>query len=935
METEFSRLVDALPGLVWTAFPDGRAESVNLRWCNYTGMTRDEAVGLGWRSAIHPDDTVRLLGRWGDFLESGQGGEVEARLRRHDGVYRRFLFNVSPCTDDTGQIVKWCGINTDIDERRQTEEVLSAWEHRFQSIVDGLPALVTIMSPDGELERANRQVLEYFGATLSELKDQESASTIHPDDRASAIAAWRVSLESGDAFSFEGRHRRADGSYRWFHMNGYPLRDAQGSIVLWYILHIDIDERKRAETLLAGEKRLLELVALGRSLSGILNSLCKLVEDVVDGCYCSILSIDSDGARFRQGGGPSLPAAYNEVLDGLIIDRNYGPCGMAATVKTQVIAADVASDPRWKASPWPKLVIGHGFQSCWSTPILSRDEKVLGVFALYRHLPAAPAPLEEDLIRRFADIASIAMERAHSDALVRESEEHKSAILNSALDCIVVIDHDGRITEFNAAAERTFSWLRQDVLGKALAEMIIPHSLREQHRRGFARYLTTGEATVVGRRVELTAMRADGSEFPVELTVTRNPSRGPPSFTGFLRDITERRQSEDRLRRSNAYLTEAQQISATGSFLWCVDTDDITWSDQVYRMHEYPLGTLVTVQLISDRFHPDDLPLLNNMLGTARHVTSFEFEYRLQMPDGSIKHIALRAHAHRNHLGQLEYLGAVQDVTERRLAEETLDKIRSELTSMARITSLGILTASIAHEVNQPLAGIITNANTCMRMLAADPPNVTGARETARRTIRDGNRAADVIKRLRALFSRKANEVEAIDLNEAAREVVALSSNELQRNKATLQLDLADGLPVVAGDRIQLQQVILNLLLNASDAMIDIEDRRRQITIKTESLEDRSVRLSVRDAGVGFDPRDTNRFFEAFYTTKSEGMGIGLSISRSIIESHHGRMQAQTNDGPGATFLFTLPSISTSAASECESLLTTARPDTNSFLETQ
>jgi signal transduction histidine kinase len=226
---------------------------------------------------------------------------------------------------------------------------------------------------------------------------------------------------------------------------------------------------------------------------------------------------------------------------------------------------------------------------------------------------------------------------------------------------------------------------------------------------------------------------------------------------------------------------------------------------------------------------------------------------------------------------------------------------------VARVTSLGVLTASIAHEVSQPLSGIITNASTCLRMLAANPPNIDGARETARRTIRDGNRASDVITRLRALFSKKDATTESVDLNEATREVITLSLGKLQRDRVILQTELADDLPPVTGDRVQLQQVILNLLQNASDAMITISDRPRQLVIRTEQDEADRVRMTVQDAGVGFESQDVDRLFEAFYSTKNGGMGIGLSVSRSIIEGHHGRLWAASNDGPGATFSFSIP----------------------------
>src|SRR4029078_9636690 len=211
-----------------------------------------------------------------------------------------------------------------------------------------------------------------------------------------------------------------------------------------------------------------------------------------------------------------------------------------------------------------------------------------------------------------------------------------------------------------------------------------------------------------------------------------------------------------------------------------------------------------------------------------------DYEIRLSMPDGSVKYLHTNARANRRPDGYLEFVGAMQDVTRRRLAEEALGKARSELAHATRIMSLGVLTASIAHEVNQPLSGIITNASTCVRMLDGDPPNVDGARETAKRTIRDGRRAADVITRLRALFSRKEAATELVDLNEATREVIALSRSELERNRVIAKTELADHLPLVTGDRVQLQQVIINLLRNGSDAMSLVDDRPRELLFKTE-----------------------------------------------------------------------------------------------------
>jgi signal transduction histidine kinase len=259
-----------------------------------------------------------------------------------------------------------------------------------------------------------------------------------------------------------------------------------------------------------------------------------------------------------------------------------------------------------------------------------------------------------------------------------------------------------------------------------------------------------------------------------------------------------------------------------------------------------------------------------------------------------------------------ELLGHFRDVLQGDLQtlarlERRYHAIQLELAHANRIATLGQLSASIAHELNQPLTGIIANSSSSLRMLTGDPINLDGAREALRRTLRDGKRAAEVIVRLRALFNKKEPASEWVDLNEATREVIALSFEEIRKSRVSLRTELADDLQQVAADRVQLQQVVLNLLRNALDAMNTVEDRPRDLLIRTEPAEGGCVRLSVKDAGVGFDPRTMEKLFEAFYSTKSGGMGVGLSVSRSIVESHQGRLWAALNDGPGATFAFSVP----------------------------
>ena len=793
-------------------------------------------------------------------------------------------------------------------------EALRESERESRLIVDCIPGLVAVFTPDGEVEFVNRQVLEFYGRTLEELKHWGTGGTTHPEDLPRVVEQFRHSMASGDPFEFEVRTLRFDGVYRWFQSRGFPLRDTNGHIVRWYNLLIDIDERKRAEELLAEEKRFLAMVARGDSMSAILEALCLRVETTASGCYCSIVLVDASGTRLEYGAAPSLPASFIAAIVGRPVSVEAGPSAMAAYLNQPVISADLTSETRWAEYEWCPMALAHGLQACWATPITSTAGKVLGAFALYYDEPRTPASIQQTLIQRFTHIASIAIERAQSDASLMRSEARKAAILDSALDCIVTIDHEGCITEFNPAAERTFGYRRDEVLGRPLADVIIPSALRESHRQGLARYLTTGEARVLGKRIEMRAVRADGSEFPAELAITRIPLDGPPSFTGYLRDITERKQSEEELRRSEAFLAQGQSLTLTGSLWWDVSTGEVIWSDETFRVMEMPRSIKPTLELALNRVHPEDRSLVQGMVDrSAREGANMDFEPRLVMPDGSVKHV----HVVLQNIGEpgkREFVGAVTDITERKRAEAELRRAHDHLTEagaelahVSRATTLSALTASIAHEVNQPLSGIITNASTCLRMLDAAPPDIDGARETARRTIRDGNRASDVITKLRALFSKREFTLEPLDLNEATREVIALSSNDLQRNRIILQTELADDLPIVTGDRIQLQQVILNLLRNASDAMVDVHDRPRQLLIRTESEDGKGVRVTVRDTGMGLAAESLDSLFDAFYTTKSGGMGIGLFVSRSIVEKHQGRLWAKPNDGPGATFSFSIP----------------------------
>jgi PAS domain S-box-containing protein len=751
-------------------------------------------------------------------------------------------------------------------------------------LLQHLPISAWTLKPDGTPDFVNQVWLEYSGQTLDYVRSHPEAwmTAVHPEDREAASKSFWDGVRSGLGFAMETRSLRArDRTYRWHLNQAVPLRDAAGKVLKFIGTTTDIDDQKRAlEVLRASES----------SLRQILDNIPALV------CTFSASGVSEHVSRRTL---EYFGKTQEELISWEINDTVHPddlPRIAPLVIKSFATGTSFEDEIRYRRADgvyrWFKAHI---------VPVRNTNGNIDGFYALITDI--------ED--RKRAD-EKLRQEQKE----LKRSEVRKTAILNSALDCIVTIDHEGRITEFNPAAEQTFGYRRDEVVGRSMADVIIPPTFREMHRQGFARYLATGEARVLGKRVEMTAVRADGSEFLVELTITRTPLDGPPSFTGYLRDITEHRRNENALHAAHAQVAQSEERwrlvfenSAIGVVLADLDGRFLAANPVYEQMLGYTEEELQKLSFL-DITHEEDLELNRKLIGEllAGKRQQFQIEKQYRRKDGSLIWV-------RNNVSLVpgtervpqSLMALSEDVTERKRAEEALAQVRSELAHVSRVTTLGAMTASIAHEVNQPLSGILTNASTCTRMLAHDPPNIEGARETVRRLIRDGNRMAEVISRLRALFSKKDAAIESMNLNEAVLEVIALCIVDLQKNRVVLRPELPDDLPLVKGDRVQLQQVILNLLRNGSDAMSTVEDRPRQLVIRTERDEGDRVQLTVQDAGVGFDPQVVNRLFDPFYTTKGEGMGIGLSVSRYIIESHHGRMWATLNDGPGAAFSFSIP----------------------------
>jgi PAS domain S-box-containing protein len=863
-EHELRLLVEALPALVWRARPDGNIEYVNRRVLDYFGAPLGEVIGWGWMEKVHPDDVAFKVRTWLQNLESGKPHDVMCRFRGADGGYRWFEVRGEPLRAGDGAVLSWYGVLIDIDDRRRAEEALRESEYKVRQIIETVPSLLWSLGPQGEQTQLNQRALDYIGVRYEDLLRLGWTAFVHPDDLSETANAFSHAIQTGTSFQAVHRLRRADGEYFWHHARGEPLRDGQGLVIQWYGLTVDIDEGKRAEDRLRrSEAYLAEAQRLSHTGSfGWTPSTGELHWS--DETF-RILEYD-----------PTVRPTIERVL------QRIHPDDLAMT--RQLL--DETS---------------HGEKDFDITHrLLMPDGSVKFVHVLSRALKDAAGNLE--IVGAVMDVTENT--RLYDDLAEREAKIRR--LVDANIIGVFIGDLDGRILEANEAFLRIVGYDCEDVIaGRINWKDLTPPDWRDRDAQWIEEHKRTGVRLPIGKEY----FRKDGSRVPVLVGAAN--LEGGNQGVAFVLDLTERKKAEDQLRLSEGRLAEAQRLSHSGVAAYN-ETAILYGSEETYRIWGFdPAQGVPSREAVNQRIHPDDRDRVNAEVQRAvGEKRDYSIGYRIVLPDGTARHLESIGRPRFSARGQLvEIVVTHLDVTGRKLAEEEHERLRqleSDLAHMNRVSMMGELAASLAHEITQPIATARNNARAALNFLDKQPSDLGEVREALGCVVGDADRAGVIIDRMRDHVKKAPPRKHRLDLNEAIKEVIVLARSAIAENGVSVQTRLSKGLAPVEGDRVQLQQVILNLVLNAAEAMSIVDRGARQLLITTEQGAN-GVLVAVRDSGPGIDPGHVERVFEAFYTTKSSGVGMGLSICRSIIDAHGGRMWADANEPRGAAFQFILP----------------------------
>lgn len=877
--------VDAMPAYIHSALPNGSVDYLNQRWLDYLGVNLTTLLHRSsepWDSdspdtwamnlirTIHPDDLELFASRWKQTIDSGTPATFEVRIRRADGEFRWFMFQPAPLKDEEGRIVKWYVASIDIDDYKRSEEDLRQKEllvaRQLREAINTMPVLAWTARPDGSAEYLNDRWLEYSGLALDEALDWKFLAAVHPDDIPPAMEIYKRALQEGDFFEAEARIRRFDGEYRWFLFRGSPFRDESGSIVRWFGANVDIEDRKRAEDGLRASEHSLRLVI--DTIPGLIHTTDSLGElETV-----SKTELDYFGRTF------------DELRD------------------------------------WPSYLHPDDLEritSLWQETIATErlydtELRLRRADGCYRWIHVQGVPLrdgERNIIRWYFLMTDV-NERKKAEEELKRNERYLTEGQRlsrtgsfswkvSTQETLYLSEECLRIFGFDPAMG-LITWDQGHQI------------INPAHRTRCVETIDKAIAEGSPYSLEYPIETPDGTRKQVR-TVAHpvfNMTGEIVEFVGTVIDITEQHKAQEAMRETERHLRLL--IETIPALVWCTNAEGM--SVYANKQHQDYVGCadedLLAMNWVAF-IHPDDIEATRELwLRSIRTGERYERVQRIRRYDGRYRWFQTIAEPLRAANGSIiHWYGLNIDIDDSRNLSDTLKATQARLSRATQIATIAELSASIAHEINQPLGAVVATAHACETWLSADPPNLERAQIAVQRMIRDGSAAAEVIQRIRALFKQAGPNKVQLDINDVIHEVLRLVSHEIERKKIRVETDLSPNLSKVSADRVQMQQLMINLVHNAIEAMETVEKGPKSLILRSKDHVNgfRSVLVEVVDVGTGFE--DAERIFESFYSTKDRGMGMGLSICRTIVDVHGGNLWATPNREIGTTFSFTLPAL--------------------------
>ncbi len=900
-ERELSQLVDMVPSHVWRLTPEGEPTFFNKRMVDFLGldvtdsdrpdMSRLEAVLL---AIVHPDDAAEFRAALSHCLVTGETFATRYRLRRADGVYRWMSSRAEPLRDQMGNVLQWYGLCHDIDDQVHAEEALRQSERQLQQMIDAVPVRVWSVEPTGGSIYFNKRYQDHFRTVIADFDAVGEPSIedllqrlIHPVDAPDVQRTLRNCFETGGGTAMRFRWREQDGVYRWAECRVEPRRDDDGKVVQWYGVSLDIDEEVRAlEALRERERELSQLV-------------------------------DMVPAQIRRLTPTGEPVFFNKrLIDFFGLDvgdmDQPGVSRLSVVIHTLVHPDDA---PRLLQTVHRSLVSGDPFS------IKYRMRRFDGA---YRWVDGRAEPLRDQngtITQWYVISVDIDDEMRAQDAL-RERERELSQLVDMVPSLLWRLDPDGTPTFFN---QRLIDFLGLDIVdmdtpGVSRLAALIQAAVHPEDAAGLTEALhhsiATGERFSKQyrlRRVDGVYRWVRGSAEPL-----RDENGRIIQWYGLTHDIDDQLRIEEELRERERSLW--QIVETLPAMIDCAapDGEPVYRNPQLrdflgYKLEELDgTGKTRLEGTLDAGVHPDDVASVKlDYAHSLRTGEPYARRHRLRRFDGEYRWVETRAAPMRNAEGVIVQWNVIcLDIDGEVRAEEDLRQAREGLARASQVASLAELSASIAHEVNQPLAAVVANSHACQRWLMADPPNIERAQRTVERIIRDANSAAEVVSRIRALFKQSADRRVHTAISGVISEARNLMADEAVRRRARIEVAVDGNLPLIAVDRIQIQQVLINLIRNGIEAM-DAIAGDKVIEMRVHHVGN-AIQTEISDRGQGVEFPE--KMFEPFFTTKEHGMGMGLAICRSIVELHGGRLWAEKNNPRGATLIFTLP-IETKAAS--------------------